>query len=388
MKVDKIEEILDLAVEARKQGLAFNPMFVGEAGLGKSEAVRAWVKQQQKKDESFGFVDFRTAYYEGPDFVGFPETYKDEDGKLRMIHALPKMWPTKGRGLILFEEPNRGNTMVMNCLMQILTDREVGTEYKLPEGWIIAGAMNPEGAKYDVSAMDTALADRFEFFSIDYDHNTFIDYIEIAKWDAKIQMFLKSSQWAYMTPDKIGKDGKYISPRTWSKMNAAEKAGGSSSPKKRPLHHILCRSILGKHIGEMYWKSCWDDAPVLASDILKNKEKAIAKLALQSTPGSTYSGDKVDMTVQSVVDNYGGWFEGRKGSDGKDYLRDENTIDEPTMVEIAKVIPADQAVNLLKSCGYKSHKGAIGSFIKDFVKRNPECIDLIKDSIKIDRATK
>src|ERR1700676_3647503 len=114
MRPDRIFDILDLAKEARKQNLVFNPMFVGEAGLGKSQIIQSWVKKQQKADPNFGFIDCRIAYYEGPDFVGYP-TSVEQDGILRMIHALPQMWPTSGSGLLLFEEPNRGNTMVMNC---------------------------------------------------------------------------------------------------------------------------------------------------------------------------------------------------------------------------------------------------------------------------------
>src|SRR5690606_33631831 len=125
-------------------------------------------------------------------------------------------------------------------------------------------------------------------------------YVETSKWDPKITRFLKSGQWVYKTPDAIGKDGKYISPRTWSKLNAAEIAGASNHPSKQQTHRIICQSILGKHIGNEYWKSCWDDAPVLASDLLTDFDKAIAKLKSQSESGNSYAGDKIAVTVDSI----------------------------------------------------------------------------------------
>jgi hypothetical protein len=385
VKPDKIFDILDLAKEARKLGLTFNPMFVGDAGLGKSQIIQQWVKYQQKTSPDFGFIDCRIAYYEGPDFVGFPSE-REIEGILRMVHALPEMWPTKGSGLLLFEEPNRGTTMVLNCLMQVLTDRKIGHKYMLPEGWIIAAAINPEGAKYDVSNMDTALKDRFEHFDVEYSFLSFMNHVETTNWHPRVQTFLKSGQWVYKAPDAIAKDGKYISPRTWSKLNAAEMAGASDSPSKQDTHRIVCQAILGKHIGNEYWKSCWDDAPILANDILADTDKALKKLKQQAKSGDTYAGDKINQTVESIISNYGGWYKDRKDKDGKDFPHKDGTIDEPTMVAIAKIIPADQAVNLIKGCGYKVHAGQVASYLREFHKRNPECVDIMRDNIKLERA--
>jgi hypothetical protein len=390
MRPDRIPEILDLAWQARQMDLIMNPMFVGEAGLGKSAIIRQWVESMDEKYKSeggFSMLDLRMAYYEGPDFVGYPFEY-EEGGVKRMGHALPHFWPTEGRGIILLEEPNRGNTMVMNCLMQLLTDRMVGPHYKVPDGWMVVGAMNPEGAKYDTNAMDAALADRFEFMNIDYDFNTFIHHIEKSNWHDKIQVYLKSGAWVYKTPDAIGKDGKYISPRTWSKLNAAELAGASDSPRKQQIHRIICQSILGKHVGNEYWKSCWDDAPVLAKDLIDDSAKAISKLKKQSKSGDSYAGDKIAVTVDSIIENYDGWYEDRKKPDGSDWPAADGQIDEPTMVAVAMIIPSDQAINLIKGCGYKAHKGNVTSYFKEFYKRNKECVQIMRDNIKIDRATK
>lgn len=388
MKPSRITEVLDLALNARKKGLVFNPMFVGEAGLGKSQITQQWVKQQQQKNPNFKFIDLRLAYYEGPDFVGYPYEYEDSNKVKRMGHALPHFWPTEGEGLILLEEPNRGNTMVMNCLMQLLTDRAVGPDYKLPEGWIIAGAMNPEGAKYDVNALDSALADRFEMFNIDYDFNTFLHHVETSNFDTKIQNFIRSGVWVYKTPDTIGKDGKYISPRTWSKLNAAELSGASNGPASQQFHRTVCQSILGKHIGNEYWKTCWDDAPILAIDLIKDLDSALRKLEEQSTKGDSYSGDKVNVTVDSIIDNYGGWFDGFKDKNGNQVERDIDLIDEETMVAVAKIIPSDQAVNLIKGCGFKIYGHKTTSYFKDFQKRHPEAIEIMRSNIRVQRGIK
>src|SRR5271166_3402443 len=251
---------MDLAYKATQIGEVMNPMFTGDAGLGKSAIVQQWVAKQRERNPAFGFVDLRIAYLEAPDLIGFPETAPDQNGLARTCHRLPEFWPTSGEGLLLLEEPNRGTTGVMNCLMQLLTDRKVHN-YVLPRGWLIAACVNPDSSEYDVNAMDAALKDRFEEFEVEYDPMSFIDYIDSKGWHEPIQRFVGNGVWIYKSPKEIGANGRYISPRTWSKVNAAERAALGNN---RMLHRIAVCGILGKDIGNEYHTYCFDQAPVTA----------------------------------------------------------------------------------------------------------------------------
>jgi hypothetical protein len=374
MKPSNIFSMMDVAMEARKLGQVFNPLFTGEAGLGKSQIVQQWVKKQRERNPNFGFLDLRIAYMEAPDLIGFPETEKDNNGIVRTKHRLPEFWPNEkdSEGLILLEEPNRGTTGVMNCLMQLLTDRKIHN-YELPKGWVIAGCVNPDSSEYDVNTMDAALKDRFEQFEVEFDHIAFLDFMDSSGWHEGVQMFVSSGIWTYKTTKELGKDGRYISPRTWSKINAAELSG---IDRNRQLHRIVVSSILGRDIGNEYHKFRFEQAPVTAQDILKDADAAFIRLRSQSDP-QTYQGDMIAATVESIEKHYGGMK--------KDCKPDQ--IDEDTMAEVAKIIPADHAVNLIKACGYKQSKGQITEFFKQFSVRHPELVKVLKDNIKISRAT-
>ena len=374
MKPSNIPAVLDLAYTARLQGRAINPIFTGEAGLGKSEITQSWVKKQREKNPKFGFLDLRIAYMEAPDLIGLPENEVSEDGSKITCHYSPDFWPRdmESEGLILLEEPNRGTTGTMNCLMQLLTDFKVH-KYTLPKGWMIAACINPDSSEYDVNTMDAALKDRFVEYEVEYDHMSFVDYMDSAGYHESVQMFVGSGIWTYKDTKSIGKDGKYISPRTWSKVNAAELAGVN---KNRQLHRLTVQSILGKDIGNEYHKFCYDSAPVTAADILKDKDAALKRLEQQSNT-STYQGDMIAATVESIEKHYGGLKKDCKPTE----------IDEDTMAEVAAIIPADHAVNLIKTCGYKQSKGQITNFFKEFTKRHPKLTQVLKDNIKIGRAT-
>jgi hypothetical protein len=372
MKPIMIKKILDLAVQARNNGDIYNPMFTGDAGLGKSAVCQQWVADQRAEDPNFGFLDLRIAYLESPDLIGFPEMVYDADGVPRTVHSLPNFWPTSGKGLLLIEEPNRGTTGVMNCLMQLLTDYKVH-QYTLPKGWIVASCINPDSAEYDVNAMDAALRNRFVEYDIEYDHNTFVDYMETRGFHQNVIMFVKSGAWIFKDTKAIGRDGKYISPRTWAQMNAVEQSGIA---KNREMHHTTSMSILGKDIGKEYHKFIFDESPVLAKDLLDNLENAIDKLKKQSDP-SEYRGDMIGITLESICKNY------------VPHLEDDHKlgkVGEGTMVRVAMTIPSDQAVNLIKQCGATHYGSGVGEYFKRLTTQYPELVEVLKSNIKVTRA--
>ncbi len=375
MKPSLIPQILDLAQAARRNGHVFNPLFVSHAGLGKSEICQTWVRDQQKKDPKFGFLDLRIAYLEAPDVVGMLDVIKDSDGTVRSSHCLPDFWPTEGSGLILLEEPNRASSSVMNTLMQLLTDRKVH-KYTLPPGWMIAACINPETSEYDVNTMDAALKDRFEIFQVEFDHLAFAEFIESRDWHEPLVRFVNSGLWIYKTPDTVSAESSYVSPRTWSKVNTAEKAGVGQD---RMLHRLMSSAVLGKDIGRAYHEFCYEQAPVTAQDLLKNKKEAMARLKEHSNKDK-YQGDMIAATVESISKHYGG--------DPKTCPADK--VDEDLMAEVAQTIPSDQAVTLIKSCSYSVAKqhGSLKDFLKEFIKRHPSLLATIKDNIAISKAVK
>lgn len=385
MKPIRILDVLTLATKARREGQVFNPLFTGDAGLGKSAICQLFVKKMRTEgfplagieaNPDYGFIDLRIAYMEAPDMIGFPESESDVGGVRRTVHNLPDFWPTdpNWEGLILFEEPNRGTTGVMNCLMQVLTDRKIH-KYSLPEGALLASCINPDTAEYDVNAMDAALRNRFEEYEIEYDPISFMDHIEKAKWNESIQLFISSGTWIFRSTDQVADGGKYISPRTWSKINAAEIAGVRND---RRLHSETVRSVLGKDIGQEYHKYCYDEAPVTNKELIDNKAKALKRLDKQSDVNN-YKGDMIAVTVESIIQNY--------SCTAKD-KPSENQVGETTMAEVASIIPSDQAINLIKGCGFKQSKGAITTFFREFVKRHPNLKDVLRQNIKVSRGLK
>jgi hypothetical protein len=374
MKPSRISDVLDLALSARNNGFIFNVSLVGHAGISKTEQIVQWVSKQRERNPNFGLVTLRCALMESPDFIGLPQQ-EIVNGNKVTTHYIPEFWPQDpdSEGVIFLDEFLRSTTAVMNCLMQ-LTDssRGVGPKYTLPKKWLVVGANNPESSDYDTNTADTALKDRFEHFEIEYDHNGFVDYMERNKWCDQIQTFVKSGAWVFKEPSAIGKDSKYLSPRTWSKLNAAHKSGAMDD---RSLHRQICMSVLGKDIGGEFWKFVWTEAPVTASDLIKDKKAALKKLKEQSNP-TNYRGDYISITTESIVKHYGG------------KTPKEGEISEELMVEVACAIPKDLSIQLLRDCGLKGHGGNVSNFFKEIQGKYPELVEALKANVKVNKASK
>jgi hypothetical protein len=355
MKPSAIFSVLDLAFRARALGEIFNPLFVGAPGLGKSQIVQAYAKSK-----GIPFIDIRAAYYEAPDMVGFP-TVTTVNGRQVTTHNIPEMWPHEGTGIILLEEPNRGTTSVMNTMMQMLTDRRI-SKYDIPPGWVIVGCINPENEQNDVNVMDPALKDRFEIFEVDYNRQDFLAFMRDREWDASVINFVETNVWSYVKPEEVtSNDGaKYISPRTFSKLNAALKAGiPADSPE---LERVIYNSILGRITGNAFFTFKHNDQPVMFKD-LENPKKfkaAIAKLKAFSDP-KDYKAGTISVTIRDIVE--------------------DGTIEDELLSKVILALPADQGPQLISELSFK-RKDKTNDLLKRLMAAYPEVQQYLKSVLK------
>ncbi len=348
MRPNKIFDIMDLARRATKLNEVFNPIFIGPPGVGKSHIVQAWARQNE-----LPCIDLRIAYLEAPDLIGFP-TIQTVNNRQITHHATPDFLPTDGEGVLLLEEPNRGNTSIMNCLMQLLTDRKIH-KYVLPPGWLIAACINPEGNEYDVNTMDAALKDRFEMFLISYDKPSFVEYMAKTEWQIDIQNFVESGVWNYVAPENI-KDApgaKYISPRTLSKLNAALKAGFSQEDE-----FTIYETILGNNVARDFFNFRNNEAPIMMKDLLEKREFALSKLKKFSDT-TNYQAGMISLTVKDIVAT--------------------GIISDELLAAVVRVIPIEKGAVLIRDLEEKRDDKTILSRI---YKLYPEIKDLYRSVVK------
>lgn len=347
MKPSDIMEIMDLAQRARQNGDIFNPLFVSPPGLGKTEIMEQWAT---KKGLNYITVSLSTS--DAPDFKGFPMIH-NQNGKQRMTFAIPEMWPSDGEGVIILEELNRTTTATMQCILSLGDKRRGFDGYKLPDGWILAACINPEGNEYDVTTMDHALKDRFEMFNVTYDKKTFLSYASSAGWQKDLLLFVES-MWSYSTPEDIKNvpGAKYVSPRTFSKLNAALNATFGDK-----LEMLIYTTILGDNIGKDFYNFRHNESPVFYKDLISNLPNSLSKLKKFSNPDNFKSG-MIQITIRDIIDN--------------------GEIDDDLLVQVIKVLPVDQSSALMMELEIKRGDKTI---LPRIVKTNPSIKDLYKSIV-------
>lgn len=350
MKPSQIHDVLDLALRATNNGDIFNPLFSGDAGLGKSSIIQQWCNKNK-----LPFIDLRGAYLEAPDMCGFPSV-TTKNGRQITTHNMPEFWPDSGRGVLLIEEPNRATTAVLNTFMQLLTDRKIHM-YEFPPGWIIVGAINPENEHYDVNTMDTALKNRFVTFDVEYDAKTFISYMKVKDWDKGIITFIEGNQWTYIKPEAVANTpgAKYISPRTFEQVNTAIKAGFNPD-----MEYLVYASILGKNMGKQFYSWKTNERPVTYTDLVDDTKRALKRLREFADP-SNYKNSQISITISDILEN----------KDIKDEL----------LVQVILALPADQGPVLLRELSYiRKDK----EFAKKLWTNHPEVKKYLKDVLDKD----
>jgi AAA domain (dynein-related subfamily) len=167
---------------------------VGPSGIGKSAIERQLSKEMSEFFKTvFGFIDLRLATQEPSDLIGIPyqkctpecRVVTDKSGNTAVIHgqhethwAIPSWFPKPGtRGVICLEELNRAPNDVRQCIFQFIWDRELH-QSKLPEGWTIVLAMNPEtdDGSYQVETLDKALVRRCSVVVVEPNVNAWMDW--------------------------------------------------------------------------------------------------------------------------------------------------------------------------------------------------------------------
>jgi hypothetical protein len=145
MTPTRIKEVLEKLLED------VWPVFIwGAPGVGKSSLVR-----EVANDKKLSVIDVRAPLLDPTDIRGIPIVSKG-----KAVWSPPSFLPTKGEGLLFFDELNAAPPLVQASLYQLTLDRAVG-EYRLPDGWRIVAAGNRAQDASIVHRMPAALSNRF-----------------------------------------------------------------------------------------------------------------------------------------------------------------------------------------------------------------------------------
>ena len=207
-------------------------LLVGKHGVGKSQIL-----EQAAAGMGIGYVCRDLSLMEPPDLVGLPRA---EGNVTRYLP--PAFLPTEGKGLLVFEELNRCPTYMRTPCLQLLTARTLN-DYRLPDGWSVAAAVNPPDASYEVNELDPAILSRFVRVEVVADRKEWLLWADDAGVHEVVRDFVARD------PQSLSTDE--ASPRAWKMVSDLVSAEGFEDLKESD-QKVMLAGVIGRALAEPF----------------------------------------------------------------------------------------------------------------------------------------
>jgi hypothetical protein len=132
------------------------PCLWGKPGIGKTAIAEQIAKLENRK-----FFEFRTSHHEPTDLIA--EMYVSEDGTPKM--RPPEFFTYVGPAFVLFDEVNRGTTMMQNTLLGVVNEGRAGSNVA-PDTLAMMMCCNYETDGGGVSKTIAAMGSRVVHFDL------------------------------------------------------------------------------------------------------------------------------------------------------------------------------------------------------------------------------
>src|SRR4051794_29180271 len=173
-----------------------NILLVGRHGIGKSEIITAFFREERK----LPVVAFFLGQMSDPgDLIGL--LHKDEETG-RSVFLPPYWWPTDGKPVALFlDELNRARPEVLQSVHELALNKTLAGK-RLPEGSVVVSAVNA-GDEYQLTDLDPALVSRFNLYEFAPTVQDWLAWAADSGLDPRVTNFIQQNQ-AYLDTDGTG----------------------------------------------------------------------------------------------------------------------------------------------------------------------------------------
>ena len=264
-------------------------------GVAKSAIGRAIADKME-----FRYMDIRLSMVDETDVGLYPNVSEVEVGG-KMVKCLDFVVPrwaieaNKQPTIIHFEELNRASQQVRNAALQILLERQIGTDFKFNDNVLMmsSGNLGDEDGT-DVEEFDNALNNRLIHIQHTLGVDEWLEGFAVEKCHPMVVSYIKSHpEHMYKDPTENAKG--YATPRSWTMLSEFIicNYGFDSSPREfLPLLQEVASGYLGNSAMK-FVQYCQDMLNISIQDVINNYDKVKKDLA-------KYNRDKNSELIQSL----------------------------------------------------------------------------------------
>ncbi len=247
----------------------------------------------------FRYMDIRLSMVDETDVGLYPNVTEIEvDGKMvKCLDFVVPRWAieaNKQPTIIHFEELNRASQQVRNAALQILLERQIGTDFRFNENVLMmsSGNLGDEDGT-DVEEFDSALNNRLVHINHTLDVKEWVDDFATEHVHPMIVSYINTHpEHMYKTSDNAK---GYATPRSWTMMSEFIVANYGMGSTPREFLPLL-KEVAAGYIGNSAMKFvtyCEDMMNINIMDVLNNFEKVKEDL-------KKYNRDKNSELIQSL----------------------------------------------------------------------------------------
>lgn len=262
-----LEELLDWVRAHPMPDGRFVPVCMwGSRGIGKTQQLKGYTAAR-----SIGLRVMHPAHLtKGSDLVGIP--FIDPETR-KTTYAMPEALPktddpdAAGGGILFIDEINRANLEVMQGMMEVIGEGEIGQSgWKLPPGWLVVAAANPNTAGYDVNKMDDAMIGRMLHYAPGFNAAGW------ARWAMQERLPHKVMDFVLQNPDLVDSGETNLPPEvnpTLNPRSAAYLASLYEPDMELRVLDIIATGLWGQETAEVLLDHHTDDTrPLTGPQVL------------------------------------------------------------------------------------------------------------------------
>ena len=274
-----------------------NLMLVGRHGIGKSQIVSQFYRQQGQSVITF----FLGQMSDPGDLIGL--LHKDE----RSGHSVfmpPYWWPNSDEPVVLFlDELNRARPEILQSVMDLTLNRTLAGK-SLPNGSRVVAAVN-EGDEYQLTDLDPALVSRFNVYQFSPTVDDWLVWAGERKLDSRVIAFIqenseyldgdpktKSDAMSGFTADLVRTPDR----RSWARV--AEAIADVEQPGE--LHIKLIAGMVGAAAAVHFAKTLRESSLLAADEVLLRFAKAKPTLLKMRTHELAALNDRLVLRLQQA----------------------------------------------------------------------------------------
>lgn len=320
MHLIQIPRFLEVCYEAKRV-----PFLWGPKGVGKSDGVAQGARAiGDNLGVPFGFRDLRLGCMEVGDLIGIPRAREVAPNVWRTVYAVPDWFPIVGQldtegnvtpehGIVFLDEFNRAGT---NDVIQAMFQFILGTKnpqtglverflhtHKLPQGWSVVAAGNPDTSDYVVQAIDTSMLDRLIQVVVDVEKKVATTWMRENLKNDEIWKFVQGTRESLGKPEQV-KISVTPSPRSYEFVDDMLKAMTEEDFNNFGLEVLI--GIVGETVGTLLYKHLQDTLlkPLTAKEIMdcKNFDKLVKeRLTLYISKNKNHL-ELIDITLTDILE--------------------------------------------------------------------------------------